>query len=659
MDIRQFAYAGIDVYGLLSDYLGVSTAEIQEMQSKGKITYDMLSGALKNATKEGGRFNGAMEKQSHTLNGMISNFKDNVGNLAGDLSSGFTDAIKNILPPINNMIDRIDTLLKNNTRFVEFSKNIANVFKIIGDAIDRLSDDQLNSIIDMFVALAKTGPLLLGLGSILPKVGGAIDLFLAPTSGIVGFLKQLTKGIPVVQQVVNVLGTMIAPIMGVVSAFFKLGVGLTAIVGVLGFVNEQTGGKLQEMANKFKKYAPIIVKQFVDNFVASLPSIIEQGQNILTSLITGLSNMLPSLVTMIDSLLNAIISTLTTNGPQIAELVTNAILKITQSLYESTPGFTNAVFKIVEGIMRALRDNLPQILVIAKETSNETIQVISDNLPEFIGLGSEVIMALIQGLVDQIPALIDEIPQMVNLMVNAFLGMSYLFAQVGYKLIQALIQGIKNVAVNLPNVANQIMTNTKNTLLNWLGQFLQIGTRLIQSLGQGARNQVWNVVSTARNLAWNVVNAFSGMNLWSTGYNLLSGLWNGISSKTSWVLSKVRGVANSILKVVRNVFRIGSPSKEFAYFGEMNMEGLSIGMASQEKEIQSQIDGMFNLQPNISPMMTIQRESEDYSSAFTNAINNMQERPVVIDVRADEGIIVQKATQGFREFQRANGRLPF
>jgi hypothetical protein len=82
-------------------------------------------------------------------------------------------------------------------------------------------------------------------------------------------------------------------------------------------------------------------------------------------------------------------------------------------------------------------------------------------------------------------------------------------------------------------------------------------------------------------------------------------------------------------------------------------------MIGNQNKVQGLIDGMFNLQPNVSPMMTIQRESEDYSSAFTNAINNMQERPVVIDVRADEGIIVQKATQGFREFQRANGRLPF
>jgi tape measure domain-containing protein len=47
MDIRQFAYAGIDIYGLLADSMGKSTAEIQDMVSKGKIGYKEISQALK------------------------------------------------------------------------------------------------------------------------------------------------------------------------------------------------------------------------------------------------------------------------------------------------------------------------------------------------------------------------------------------------------------------------------------------------------------------------------------------------------------------------------------------------------------------------------------------------------------------------------------
>ena len=657
MDIRQFAYAGIDVYGLLADYLGVSTAEIQEMQSSGKITYEMLSGALQNASKEGGRFANAMEKQSKTINGMISNFKDNIGNLAGDLSSGFTEALKNILPPINNMIDRIDALLKENPRFIEFSQNIANVFKTIGDMIDKLSDDQLNSIIDMFVALAKTGPLLLGLGAILPKVGTAIDLFLKPTTGIVGFIKQLVQGIPVISQAVNIIDTLASPLMSLVTGFFKLGTGLTAVVGVLGYLDQQMNGKITEWSKMFAKVVPEIIKRVVNKIKVSLPQMVKQGQVILENIIKGISDSLPSLIEMLDTLFEVINDTMATNGPQIAELVTNGAMKILQSLYKSEPGFINAVMKILEGMMKALRDNLPQILVLARQTTNQTIQVLVDNLPEFIALGSEVIMALIQGLVDSIPEMINQIPVMVNLFVNTMLGLLYLYVQVGYKIVLSLIQGIQSYAQNIPNVGNQIMNNLKNSLLNWLGQFLQIGTRLLQSMGQGIQNQVGSLLQRGRSVISQVVSSFNGYSLWNTGYNLIVGLWNGMGYMKNWIVSKAQSLAYSVINSVKRVFGVHSPSTEFAWVGEMNMEGLYQGMDESQSKVQGLIDTMFNLQPNVSPMMTIQRESEDYSIA--DAINNMQERPVVLDIRADEGIIVQKATQGFREFQRANGRLPF
>jgi phage-related protein len=386
---------------------------------------------------------------------------------------------------------------------------------------------------------------------------------------------------------------------------------------------------------------------------------VKQGQAILGNIIKGISDSLPSLIEMLDTLFEVIHDTMATNGPQIAELVTNGAMKILQSVYKSEPGFVNAVMKILEGMMKALRDNLPQTLVLARQTTNQMIQVLVDNLPEFIALGSEVIMALIQGLVDSIPQMIDQIPVMVNLFVNTMLGLLYLYVQVGYKIVLSIIQGIQSYAQNIPNVGNQIMNNLKDTLLNWLWQFSQIGVRLLQSMGQGIRNQVGALLQQGRNVISQVVSSFSNGSLWNTGYNLIVGLWNGMSYMKNWIVSKAQNLAYSVMNAVRNAFRIGSPSKVFAYYGEMNMEGLSIGMASQEKEIQSQIDGMFNLQPSVSPMMTITRENTDLVSAFSDLINEMNDRPIALDIRADEGIIVKKATEGFREFQRANGRLPF
>jgi tape measure domain-containing protein len=96
IDIKQFAYAGINVYQVLADYTGKSVQEVQNMT----ISYDTLSQALIAASEEGGRYYNAMDTQSQTMNGRVSTLKDNVSQLAGlmtgDLSNGIGMGISNL-----------------------------------------------------------------------------------------------------------------------------------------------------------------------------------------------------------------------------------------------------------------------------------------------------------------------------------------------------------------------------------------------------------------------------------------------------------------------------------------------------------------------------------------------------------------------------------
>lgn len=96
IDIKQFAYAGINVYQVLADYTGKTVQEVQNMT----ISYDLLSKALIAASEEGGRYYNAMDTQSQTMNGRVSTLKDNVSQLAGlmtgDLSSGIGVVISNL-----------------------------------------------------------------------------------------------------------------------------------------------------------------------------------------------------------------------------------------------------------------------------------------------------------------------------------------------------------------------------------------------------------------------------------------------------------------------------------------------------------------------------------------------------------------------------------
>lgn len=98
-DIKQFAYAGIDVYGILADYTGKSAEEVQKMT----VTYDLLSNALISAADEGGRYFNSMSTQSETLNGQWSTLKDNATQLAGLMTGDLTDGVKTVIGHMNDL----------------------------------------------------------------------------------------------------------------------------------------------------------------------------------------------------------------------------------------------------------------------------------------------------------------------------------------------------------------------------------------------------------------------------------------------------------------------------------------------------------------------------------------------------------------------------
>lgn len=100
VDIKQFAYAGIDVYGILADYTGKSTAEVQKMT----ISYDLLTQALQAASEEGGRYYNSMDTQSQTMNGRVSTLQDNVKQLAGLLTGDLSSGVGVVIGNLNDML---------------------------------------------------------------------------------------------------------------------------------------------------------------------------------------------------------------------------------------------------------------------------------------------------------------------------------------------------------------------------------------------------------------------------------------------------------------------------------------------------------------------------------------------------------------------------
>jgi prophage DNA circulation protein len=70
----------------------------------------MLADAFASATAEGGRFYGAMEKQSKTFSGQMSTLEDNVAALKGQVAEGLTEMLSgSVLPMVNGWVESLSS----------------------------------------------------------------------------------------------------------------------------------------------------------------------------------------------------------------------------------------------------------------------------------------------------------------------------------------------------------------------------------------------------------------------------------------------------------------------------------------------------------------------------------------------------------------------
>jgi tape measure domain-containing protein len=81
LDIKQFGYAGINIYGALAKATGKSTEEVKGME----VSYELLSKSLRIASEEGGSFYGGLSSMQDSTAVKMSNLGDISKEMFNDL----------------------------------------------------------------------------------------------------------------------------------------------------------------------------------------------------------------------------------------------------------------------------------------------------------------------------------------------------------------------------------------------------------------------------------------------------------------------------------------------------------------------------------------------------------------------------------------------
>lgn len=216
MDIRQFANAGINIYGLLADSMGVTAAEAAEMD----VTYEQLAAALAHAAEEGGKYEGALEAQSQTFQGRISTLKDNATQLAGALTDDLFAKLSDSALPM--VMDWVATLLEAaQTGGIEGALSAAG--DILGGIVQGITDN-LPTVLPAAMNIITT--LLEGLIRHVPNIVTAgINLLVALARGLIDALPHLVDMIPVI------IGALIQTIIQNLPVIIAAGIELLLALG--------------------------------------------------------------------------------------------------------------------------------------------------------------------------------------------------------------------------------------------------------------------------------------------------------------------------------------------------------------------------------------------------------------------------------------------
>lgn len=218
----------------------------------------------------------------------------------------------------------------------------------------------------------------------------------------------------------------------------------------------------------------------------------------------------------------------------------------------------------------------------------EKIKTAASNVAEWFKTLPDRIANAISGAIAKVQAwgtnLVDKVKTAAtNFITNAV----NILKNIPSKVYEAISGAISRVTEWGSNIANKAKTSATNFLNNVVTTLKNIPSKIYSSI-QGAISRVteWgtNMANKAKTAAKNTLNAVvNGLKelpskIKTIGGDLITGLWNGLNNKLSWLKTKIKSFTSSVLSSIKSFFGVNSPSKETAWIGEMLDEGLAAGI---------------------------------------------------------------------------------
>jgi phage-related protein len=570
MDMIQNAYQGFakQNYTMLDNlklgYGGTKTEMERLLADAEKLTgvkYDInnlndVYQAIHAVQEEMGITGTTAKEAASTLEGSMASAKaawDNFMNGSGDadqLADAFATAADNIVKNLAEIIPRFAETLPalGGAIIAQIPGLVAAIVPAVLSAgqsvLKQLQDAVLDfdfagtadKVIQMITGFIEGD----GLGSLLDTL---VTIFTGIVNGISSMLPSLLPAL--IELISYVVTSLLDQLPAILDCALELILGLAqGILAALPVLIEAL---------------PEVISSIVEFLISAVPQIIDAGIELLMALVDALPVIIDALVDALPQIIRATVTALIAAAPQIAK----AGIKLLGALIEAIPVIVVELAEAVPDIVAAIIDVLAELPGLIGEVFAE---IVTDLVEWGQQMLSNASMAM-SNMLSQVNSIIQELPgkiwtHLVNA-VNKVIAWGQQMVSNASTAASNMLSKVSSTLQQLPGKVWDYLSQAAQKVVTW-------GTQLAQK-GAAAATQLFN----------SIVNGLSSLpsKMAEIGGNIVSGIWNGISSGWNWLTNKVSNLANSLLDAAKDALGINSPSKEFAdKVGRWIMPGVGKGL---------------------------------------------------------------------------------
>lgn len=185
-DLMQMINAGFNPLEQIAKKTGKTVGYWKEQMSKGKVTVDMVTEAMKDATSEGGRYHNMMQKMSKTAGGQLSTLQDNWNMTLASFGKQILPIAIKGMGALTKVFEKLNSMSEGQKKFLLV---VAGIVAIIGPLVAGIGT-VISAIASLSVA---AGALGITVGAALGWIAGIPIAIAAVVTAIVLLWKNWTK----------------------------------------------------------------------------------------------------------------------------------------------------------------------------------------------------------------------------------------------------------------------------------------------------------------------------------------------------------------------------------------------------------------------------------------------------------------------------------